>query len=145
MKIFSEIVAIETENDISIFDVTAQVRATVEKSAVSNGIVLISSRHTTTAITINEYEERLLKDIRKFFQQLVPKTNKYLHNDIAMRVCPPDEPENAHSHLSAILFGNSEAVSLIDKQLGLGTYQSILLVELDGPRHRSVNVQVMGE
>jgi thiamine phosphate synthase YjbQ (UPF0047 family) len=56
-----------------------------------------------------------------------------------------DEPENAHSHLAAMLLGSSEVISLVDGDLVLGQYQSVMLIELDGPRRRKVNVQVYGE
>jgi secondary thiamine-phosphate synthase enzyme len=134
-----------TDADISLCDITPQVETVIDKSGIINGFVLVNSRHTTTAIIINENEPRLLEDIGRFFTQLVPRDSEYLHNDIQRRDCPPDEPENAHSHLCAILLGSNEAVPLMDKQLVLGTYQSILLVELDGSRQRSVNVQVIGE
>ena len=65
--------------------------------------------------------------------------------DIALRDCPPDEPENAHSHLAAMLLGSSEVIALADGVLQLGQYQSVMLYELDGPRKRIVNVQVYGE
>ena len=145
MRIFSDVIQLDTENDISLFDITPHIKSVIDKSHISNGFVLINSRHTTTAITINEHEERLLEDIREFLTQLVPKNNKYLHNDIHLRDCPPDEPENAHSHVCAILLGSSESVPLVDKQLMLGTYQSIMLVDLDGPRQRNVTVQIIGE
>jgi secondary thiamine-phosphate synthase enzyme len=145
VRIFSDVLQMDTGSDISLLDITPQVKTVIDKSAISNGFVLINSRHTTTAITINEHEERLLQDIRGFLMQLVPKDNKYLHNDIHLRDCPPDEPENAHSHLCAILLGSSESVPLVDKQLMLGTYQAIILVDLDGPRQRHVSVQIYGE
>lgn len=68
-----------------------------------------------------------------------------MHNDIALRDCPPDEPENAHSHLTAMLLGSSEVIPLADTELVLGQYQSVMLYELDGPRRRKVSVQVYGE
>jgi len=145
MRVFFEVLQVETSDSNNLYNITPQINTVIANSNINNGFVLINSRHTTTAITINENEERLLEDIRRFFTQLVPKDNHYLHNDIHLRDCPPDEPENAHSHLSAILFGSSETVPLMDKQLMLGTYQSILLVELDGPRRRTVNVQIFGE
>ena len=55
------------------------------------------------------------------------------------------EPQNAHSHLLSMLVGNSESVPLVDGQLMLGTWQSVILVELDGPRLRTVGVQIVGE
>ena len=145
MRIFSDVLQLDTGIDISLFDITPQIQMVINKSDINNGFVLINSRHTTTAITINEYEDRLLEDIRGFLMQLVPKNNKYLHNDIHLQDCPPDEPENAHAHLSAILLGSSESVPLVDKQLMLGAYQSIMLIDLDGPRRRNVTVQIIGE
>ncbi|WP_455209702.1 secondary thiamine-phosphate synthase enzyme YjbQ [Kaarinaea lacus] len=145
MRIFTEVLQLDTGSDISLFDITPEIKTVIEKSDIRNGFVLINSRHTTTAIIINEHEERLLEDIRRFLMQLVPKENKYLHNDIHLRDCPPDEPENAHSHLCAILLSSSESVPLANKQLIMGTYQSIILVDLDGPRQRTVSVQIIGE
>ncbi|WP_455205271.1 secondary thiamine-phosphate synthase enzyme YjbQ [Kaarinaea lacus] len=144
MIIHNEAVNIATKPEISVFDISEAVRDVVRKSKIKNGLVSITSQHTTTAICINEYEERLLEDIRRYFSRLVPKDNAYLHNDIHLRDCPPDEPENAHAHIMAILFGSSETVSVVDCELKLGTYQGIMLLELDGPRNRTVNVQVMG-
>ena len=145
MRVYSDVVQLHTGDDINVIDITSQINHCVKQSAISNGFILINSPHTTTAITINENEARLLEDIRTFFTQLVPKERRYLHNDIHLRDCPPDEPENAHSHLCAMLLGSSEAVPVVNQQLKLGTYQSIMLVELDGPRSRKVNVQVIGE
>ena len=105
----------------------------------------MTSQHTTTAIAINEHEERLLKDVKTFLTRLVPPGDRYLHNDIALRDCPEDEPENAHAHLAAMLLGSSEVIALAEGELVLGQYQSVMLCELDGPRRRKVSVQVYGE
>ena len=79
-----------------------------------------------------------------FLTKLIPPADKYLHNDIALRDCPPDEPENAHSHLAAMMLGSSEVIGLAEGKLVLGQYQSVMLVELDGSRKRQVSVQVCG-
>lgn len=123
----------------------SELKNAVANSGISNGFVTVTSQHTTTAIAINENEERLVDDVKSFLIRLIPPTDKYLHNDIELRDCPDDEPENAHSHLAAMLFGSSEVISLVDGQLVLGQYQSVMLYELDGPRHRKVSVQVFGE
>ena len=83
--------------------------------------------------------------MKMFLNRLIPPGDKYLHNDIALRDCPPDEPENAHSHLAAMLLGRSEVIALAEGELQVGQYQSVMLYELDGPRTRNVNVQVYGE
>ena len=145
MRIKKDILTIETQPGISIFDISNDINRCLDESRIKNGFVIVSSRHTTTAITINEYEERLLEDIRTFFTQQVPPGDKYLHNDIHLRDCPPDEPENAHSHLIAMLLGSSESIPVTDGKLSIGQYQSVMLIELDGPRARQVNIQVIGE
>jgi len=66
------------------------------------------------------------------------------HNDIHLRDCPPHEPENAHSHLIAMLLGSSEVIPILDGELDLGRWQSVMLVELDGPRQRTVSVRLFG-
>ena len=120
-------------------------KKTIARSGIRNGFVTITSQHTTTAIAINEHEARLIEDIKAFLTRLIPPRDRYLHNDITLRDCPPDEPENAHSHLAAMLLGSSEVVTLADGEMVLGQYQSVMLYELDGPRTRRVSVQVYGE
>lgn len=120
-------------------------KKTIARSGIRNGFVTITSQHTTTAIAINEHEARLIEDIKAFLTRLIPPRDRYLHNDIALRDCPSDEPENAHSHLAAMLLGSSEVVTLADGEMVLGQYQSVMLYELDGPRTRRVSVQVYGE
>ena len=134
-----------TGEGVALHDVTPQVRSCLNDSGIQNGFVTVTSRHTTTALTINENEERLLEDVKTFFMRLIPPQANYLHNDIHLRDCPPDEPENAHSHLAAMLLGSSEVIPVSNGALVLGQYQSILLVELDGSRVRTLTVQVCGE
>jgi len=134
-----------TGDGIAVHDVTPQIESYLRDSGIQNGFVTVTSRHTTTALTINENEERLIEDVKTFLTQLIPPRARYLHNDIHLRDCPPDEPENAHSHLAAMLLGSSEVIPVSEGRLVLGQYQSIMLVELDGPRERSVAVQVVGE
>ena len=145
MKIISSYIELETGEGVALHDLMPGIKNAVAKSGIKNGFVTVTSQHTTTAIAINENEERLVEDVKAFLSRLIPPGDKYLHNDIALRDCPPDEPENAHSHLAAILLGSSEVIALAAGELVLGQYQSVMLYELDGPRKRKVNVQVYGE
>lgn len=145
MKISPSFIELETGNGIALHDLMPGIREAVAKSGITNGFVTVTSQHTTTAIAINENEERLLEDVRTFLTRLIPPGDRYLHNDIEMRDCPEDEPENAHSHLAAMLLGSSEVIALSAGELVLGQYQSVMLYELDGPRQRKVNVQVVGK
>ncbi|MEA3411623.1 MAG: secondary thiamine-phosphate synthase enzyme YjbQ [Pseudomonadota bacterium] len=145
MRIVHRHLEVSSGEGITLNDISPPLRDLIEDSGIMNGFVTVTSRHTTTALTINEFEDRLLQDVRNFFGRLVPPDKKYLHNDIHLRDCPPDEPENAHSHLIAMLLGSSEVIALKEGELDLGTWQSVMLVDLDGPRQRTVSVQVYGE
>jgi secondary thiamine-phosphate synthase enzyme len=145
LKIISSFIELHTGEGISLHDLMPDIKQAVTKSGIRNGFVTVTSQHTTTAISINEHEERLIEDVKTFLTRLVPPNDDYLHNDIALRDCPEDEPENAHSHLAAMLLGSSEVIALAEGWLVLGQYQSVMLYELDGPRKRKVNVQVYGE
>lgn len=144
MKTHYSQLRINTEKNVNFIDISDQIRVLIRESGVKEGIVSVTGLHTTTAVTVNENEQRLLEDINVFLERMAPKGDKYLHNDIHLRDCPPDEPENAHAHLIAMMFGNSECFSLRQGALSLGQWQSVFLVELDGPRERRVDIQILG-
>ena len=144
MKIISQIINIKTEAGINIYNVTPQIEEIITSSGIKQGSCLIFSRHTTTALAINEDEERLWVDLKAYLRKLAPEKDKYLHNDLHLRDVPPDEPMNAHSHLMAMTLSTSEVIPIKDGKLGLGTYQSVLFFDLDGPRNRTLLIQVSG-
>ncbi|MFQ5355555.1 MAG: secondary thiamine-phosphate synthase enzyme YjbQ [Mariprofundaceae bacterium] len=145
MKIKHRSIEVETDTEINIHDITPLICKHVEESGIRNGFVTVTSRHSTTALCVNEHEILLLEDIRTFFEQLVPKDAKYRHNDLHLREnVPPGEPQNAHSHIAAILFGSSEIVHIAEGKLQLGTFQAVMMIELDGPKKRTVNLQIIG-
>lgn len=145
MAIFHTLLDLPTQDAIGIYNVTAKIQDFVDSTQIQAGQVLVFSRHTTTALTVNEFEKRLLIDIQHYLKKLAPPAEKYLHNDLHLREVPPDEPENAHSHLMAMTLSNSEVIPIVAGKLALGTYQSVLFIELDGPRQRTLFVQVSGE
>ena len=145
MPIFHTVLQLPTDENLGIYNVTQKIQAFVDSTQVQMGQVLVFSRHTTTALAINEYEERLLADIKTYLYKLAPSADTYLHNDLHLRDVPPDEPENAHAHLMAMTLSTSEIVPIVTGKLALGTYQSVLFIELDGPRQRTLFVQVTGE
>jgi thiamine phosphate synthase YjbQ (UPF0047 family) len=137
-------------------DLSPHIERAIAETGVREGTVNVISRHTTTAVTINEYEERLIDDARMYFRKLAPPDAMYLHNDLDRRYGPKDwpggdeawraqEPENCHSHLLSMLIGNSESVPISQGKVALGTWQSVMFVELDGPRQRTVGIQIVGK
>lgn len=146
MQIINEILTITTDSSIGIYNITGLIEKILAKTAINNGQVFVFSRHTTTALAINEYETRLLEDLKVYLKKLAPPDEKYLHNDLHLRPnIPPDEPINAHSHLMAMTLSTSEVIPIVEGKLGLGTWQSVLFCELDGPRDRTLLVQICGE
>ncbi len=130
------LIEIETEKNMQIVDITSKVEEAVDASDVQEGICLIYTIHTTTGIVVNEAESGLIHDILRRLASLVPTGEGYLHDKI---------DSNAHSHLQAILLGNSQILPVIDGKLNLGTWQKVLFIELDGPRRRKVLVKVIPE
>ncbi len=125
---------IQTTAQTELIDITDRVRAIVKESGIKDGICVISTRHTTSSIIINENERGLRADILDILESLVPENKNYAHNRI---------DNNAHSHLRGVLLGMSEVLPIEDGHLVLGTWQSIFFVELDGPRNRSVIVKII--
>jgi secondary thiamine-phosphate synthase enzyme len=141
---FVERLQIETGGSFHCHGITADLQALVERSGVRQGLLVAVGQHTTTALVLNENEERLLRDIEAFFLGLAPPDRPWLHNDLHLRQgIPADEPRNAHAHLIAMLLGNQLSLPVVDGRLGIGRWQSVLLVELDGPRHREVLLQLI--
>jgi secondary thiamine-phosphate synthase enzyme len=145
MPTFSKIVELETPEGISIYNITPQIEEFMASTQIDNGQVVVFSQHTTTALAINEYESRLLDDIKVYLKKLAPPGDLYLHNDLHLRIVPPDEPMNAHSHLMAMTLSTSEVIPIVDAKLALGTWQSVLFFDLDGPRRRTVLLQISGD
>ncbi|NJE62460.1 secondary thiamine-phosphate synthase enzyme YjbQ [Thermococcus sp. 21S7] len=127
-------VKVSTGERFHIVDITEQIQHLVWKSDVTSGIAVVFTAHTTTGLIINENEEGLIQDIRAKMKELIPKGAGYAHDRI---------DSNAHSHLRATLLLNPEVVVPIENgELLLGTWQRILFIELDGPRHRRVLVKI---
>lgn len=145
MIFFSKSIRIDSTEKLEFFNMTKEVIDAVSASKVRNGLVNVFTKHTTTALRINENEPRFLEDLKNFLERHAPRNGNYLHDDIDERDVPVDEQVNGHSHLKQILLGTSETIPIIDSKICLGTFQSILFIELDGPRSRNVTIHIQGE
>jgi secondary thiamine-phosphate synthase enzyme len=144
MPSFVHRLTLQTDGSFRCHDITTQLQDQIERHEVRQGLLVAVGQHTTTALVLNENEERLLRDIEAFFLGLAPPDRPWLHNDLHLRPgIPPDEPRNAHAHLIAMLLGNQLSLPVLEGRLGIGRWQSVLLVELDGPRRREVLLQVI--
>ena len=120
--------SVTTDERLQVVDVTDRVRGAVPDDA--DGVATVFSQHTTAAVTVNEAESRLRDDLENFLANLVVDEG-WAHDEI---------DDNADSHLRASLLGPSETIPVADGTLQLGTWQSVLLVECDGARQRTVLV-----
>lgn len=146
MTFFHQRLVVPTSASFRCHDISAALQELIDHHAVREGLMVAVGQHTTTALVINENEERLLLDLERFFLALAPPDRPWLHNDLHLRPgIPADEPRNAHAHLIALMLGNQITLPVIEGRLGLGRWQSVLLVELDGPREREVLLQLRTE
>lgn len=134
--------SIQTPGDTAFIDITERVRELVRNGPVRNGLALVMTMHTTTAITVNEGLEDLEDDLQEMLLRLVPadapfRHARFLHSDGQMAV-------NAPSHLRGALLGMQVAVPIEHGELVLGSRQTIYFVELDGPLRREAIVHVIG-
>ncbi|PZC48616.1 MAG: thiamine phosphate synthase YjbQ, UPF0047 family [Chloroflexi bacterium] len=138
---------VETNKPFEFIDITSQVVDFVTGSTITNGCVVIYSKHTTGAIKVNENEPLLIEDMETFLQKLAPKESRYRHNDFKTRTVnmTEDECPNGHAHCQHLIMSTSETIPIIDGNLQFGKWQSVFFVELDGPRSREVILQVIGQ
>lgn len=134
MRVFNRSIEFSTKGEIDFIDLTREVQETVSKSQVKNGIAHIFAPHATGVIVLTEHDWNLLEDIKKALENLIPKKTQYRH------------PSNAHSHLRSMFLPPDKTLPVIDGELVIGTWQSILFVETDvHPRRRTIIIQVLGE
>ena len=134
MTVKSYSLKIDTNKSFEIIDITSEINDLID---VENGIISIFSRHSTSAIVVNENESGLLKDLEFTLNNLITDKFSYEHDKI---------DNNAKSHLKSFLLSSSECLPIKNNRLDLGTWQSVFFIELDGPRHnRTINLTIIGE
>ena len=145
-SVHHESITLQAERRTEFIDITDRVIGAVADSGIQFGWVNIQTRHTTTAIVVNESEPLLLDDAEALLERLAAADADYSHNDMSIRTVNlgPDESPNGHSHCRAMLLGASETVNVVGGTLNLGKWQRIFLVELDGVRRREISLMIIG-
>ena len=114
-------------------DLTELVTDAIATAAVQEGLCLLFVAHTTAALTTGEVGEGTEEDLLEVVEQVIPRIRfRHAHN-----------PSHAWSHMASSLLGPSLTLPVSQGRLMLGTWQSILLIELDGPRRRNVHMQLI--
>ncbi len=120
-------------------DVTDEVAAVVAASGVASGLALVSLTGSTGAVTTIEYEPGALADLRRALERLAPRDAEYAHNERW-------GDGNGFSHVRSALLKPALALAVVDGRLALGTWQQIVVLNLDNrPRQREVVVMITGD
>ncbi len=141
LAIHTEALTIETSDRVELVDLTERIGAIVRQSKVKEGLASVWSMHTTCAVFINEVQMALHADIKQFLEETVSRDAPWVHNDPRHSDC---DRNNADAHLRAIILGHSMTLQISGGELVLGQWQRVLAAELDGPRVRTIRVQVQG-
>lgn len=140
MSILRHELFLATTAPIEFIDLTERIRSWVRASGVRDGLLTVTSPHTTARITRNEREPELQRDMVRFLERLAPAGDDYGHN-----VKPVDDRLNAHAHLLGLFMPAAETIPVAEGDVVLGGWQALFFVELDGPRERrEVHLQLMG-
>jgi secondary thiamine-phosphate synthase enzyme len=124
-------IPVETGERYELVSITDEVKQAVREAGVGEGLCIISSTHTTAAVTVNEdYDRDVPKDLASACRAFLD----------ALDVRFEHAEGNSDSHLLTSLFGQSQTLLVRDGELDLGRWQGVFLAEFDGPRNRTVRV-----
>ncbi len=127
-------IKINTTKKFELINITSEINDLID---IDEGIVNIFTKHSTSAIVVNENESGLIKDFERLLKDLILEDNGYNHDKI---------DNNAASHLRSFLLSASETIPIKNSKLDLGTWQSVFFVELDGPRNnRTIEITTISK
>jgi len=139
MAVITKTIRVKTKQEDDIVNISEQTSKAVENSGIKSGTVTIFVSGSTAALTTIEYEPGLLSDFQKMLERIAPKNIDYGHEQMW-------HDGNGHSHVRASLVGPSLTVPFSNGNLMLGTWQQIVLLELDTrSRERDLVLQIVGE
>ncbi|HXX40986.1 MAG TPA: secondary thiamine-phosphate synthase enzyme YjbQ [Chthoniobacterales bacterium] len=128
MTVHHERIEVQT-NGKGTYEITEAVQKKIAQAGVHNGMVTVFVQHTSCSLTMMENAAPAArKDVERFFDQLVPETARYEHDD--------EGPDDMPSHIRLVLTQTSETIPIIEKRLQLGTWQGIFVFEHRRAAHR---------
>lgn len=125
----------ETRRETEFVRITDELEAIVQRSGVTDGMVLVSAMHITAAVYVNDWEEGLIEDIQEWLDGLAPKGD-YRHHRTG--------EDNGEAHLKNLIMHHQVIVPITGGRLDLGPWQQVFYAEFDGRRRKRVVVKVMG-
>jgi secondary thiamine-phosphate synthase enzyme len=138
--VFRKTFSVTSQREGDIIDITPEVKKTVRESTIRDGLIHLFVRHSTAALTTIEFEPGVLSDLKRALSVLAPDDANYAHNTRW-------GDGNGRSHVKAALVGPSLSIPIEGGNLSCGTWQQIVMLELDvnAGRERTVVCTVTGE
>jgi secondary thiamine-phosphate synthase enzyme len=140
-SVHAESLLVQTDQRIELIDVTDAVIERIRVSGIREGIASLWSLHTTCALLVNEAQKALHADILRALEEVVARDADWMHNDPQHSDC---DRMNADSHLRAMFLGHSVTLQVSAGEPVLGQWQRLLVGEMDGPRERTLRLQILG-
>jgi secondary thiamine-phosphate synthase enzyme len=137
MATFTDYLWFTTARRQEFVRITDEVRAIVQKSGITDGMVLVSAMHITAAVYVNDWEDGLIHDFQVWLEKLAPAGLPYRHHQTG--------EDNADAHLKRTLMGHQVIVPITASDLDLGPWEQVFYAEFDGQRRKRVVVKVMGD
>jgi len=131
-----EKLSISTREKRQIVDITEKIEKSLRRShRGASGVCHLSILHTTAALTTADLDPGTDLDMLDAFEEMIPKL-RYRH---------PHDPAHVPDHILSALIGTSVSLPVSEGKMLLGTWQRVVLVELDGPRERNVVLTMLTE
>jgi secondary thiamine-phosphate synthase enzyme len=121
-------ITVQSKAHEEVIDITQGVA--VLAASRGDGVCSLFTQHTTCALTVLTNEAGIAEDLLNVLHGLVPETTAYVH----------DSADHVRAHVLSALVGPSVSVPVREGRLGLGAFQRIILVEFEGPRQRTIEV-----
>ncbi len=141
----------QTKKPFDIIDITDDIKKFITDIWGKNWLVNVFTRHTTAVLKINEAEDGFRNDLKEWCDKNISIDEVYRHNDLEHRdpqtMCDSkEECLNGHAHIRGMIIGNtSETIPIQEWEIMFGTWQRVLLFELDHAREREIIFSFMGE
>jgi secondary thiamine-phosphate synthase enzyme len=139
MKVKTEYLNLKTDTRYAFVNIPSQVRKIIEESKVQEGLCLVNTMHISSSIFINDNENGLHEDFRKWLEDLAPHNpiNQYRHNDTG--------EDNADAHLKRQIMGREVVIAITNGKLDFGPWEQIFYGEFDGQRNKKILIKLIGE
>jgi len=139
LKSFTKYLVFNTKNRIDFLNITKDVQKAVMESGIKEGLCLVNAMHITASVFINDAEEGLLNDFRKWLEEIAPHEpiTRYNHNLTG--------EDNGDAHLKRTIMGREVVVAVTKGRLDFGPWEQIYYGEFDGRRNKRVLIKIIGE